>query len=189
MALENAAQLLDLEHKVRGRQGMDQRYAGSGVFPCSDGYVYVFAGGMAAARFWGNLVEWLASEGASGSDELREPRWTEPAYVNSDAAKGAFARIFGAFAQQRTMVALYHAAQSRRIPLCPVNTPADVMHSEQLLARGFFVDTEHAPSGRQVRMPGAPYRLSLTPWHQQRPAPLLGADNADVFARLGMGAV
>lgn len=186
MALENAAQLFDLEQKVRGRHGMDQRYAGSGVFPCQDGHVYVFAGGMAAARFWGNLVQWLADEGAAGAQELREPRWTEPGYENTDAAKQDFARIFGGFARNRAMADLYHAAQSRRIPLCPVNAPADVARSEQLLARGFFVDARHAPSGRQVRMPGAPYRLSLTPWRLQGPAPQLGADNEAVFARVGI---
>ncbi|MDB5860377.1 MAG: CoA-transferase family protein 7, partial [Ramlibacter sp.] len=112
LALENAAQLFDLEHKVRQRQGIEQRYAGSGVFPCADGHVYVFAGGMAAARFWRNLVDWLVGEGVPGAQDLGSPQWSDMAYVNSDAAKEAFARIFGGFAQQRTMADLYLAAQS-----------------------------------------------------------------------------
>jgi crotonobetainyl-CoA:carnitine CoA-transferase CaiB-like acyl-CoA transferase len=34
--------------------------------------------------------------------------------------------------------------------------------------------------------PGAPYRLSETPWRIQRPAPRLGEHNAEVYERIGV---
>ena len=46
MALENAAQFYDLEKRVRTRFAGSQRQAGTGIFECADGSVYIFAGGM-----------------------------------------------------------------------------------------------------------------------------------------------
>jgi crotonobetainyl-CoA:carnitine CoA-transferase CaiB-like acyl-CoA transferase len=34
-------------------------------------------------------------------------------------------------------------------------------------------------------MPGAPYKLSRTPWRMQRRAPQLGEHNAEVYGALG----
>jgi benzylsuccinate CoA-transferase BbsE subunit len=35
-------------------------------------------------------------------------------------------------------------------------------------------------------MPGAPYRLSATPWEIRRPAPCLGQHTAEVLAEAGI---
>ena len=60
------------------------------------------------------------------------------------------------------------------------------MADPQLQARGFPVDVEHPEIGRSLRYPGAPYRFSATPWAVRRRAPLIGEDNAAVFAELGL---
>lgn len=187
LALENSAQLYDLEKSLRKRTGSAQRYAGAGVFSCQDGYVYVFAGGMAAGRFWNNLVSWLEDEGAADVQRLKGDAWQDTHYVYTDEAKSQFEKVFTEFARERTKEQLFQQAQTRRIPLCPVSTPADVAASKQLAAREFFAQTRHTPTGRTLTMPGAPYRLSLTPWMLHRSGPVLGQDNADVFAALGLG--
>lgn len=184
MALENAAQLYDLEGTVRTRTGAAQRYAGAGTFRCIDGYVYVFAGGMAAGRFWGNLVRWLEEEQVVDAGSLNDSAWKNPEYVHSEAAKRQFERIFSGFALSRTKDDLFREAQARRIPLCPVNTPADVSRSRQLAARNFFAATLHGPSGRVLRMPGAPYKLSSSPWELRHSAPLLGQDNLAIYSEI-----
>ena len=75
-------------------------------------------------------------------------------------------------------------AQAHRVPVLPVNTVADVWASEQLAARGFFVDVERPGLGR-LRMPGHPYQMSKTPW-QVGPAPALGQHNEEILVdRLG----
>lgn len=186
MALENAAQAYELEHKIRARSGNNQRYAGSGIFPCADGHIYIFAGGMAAARFFKNLVQWLQTENVPGAEELGSPDWQNIDYMNSDAGKQAFARIFGDYARNKTMAFLYHAAQTRRIPLCPVNASDSIFKSEQLISRGFFVDAIHEASGLQIKMPGAPFHMSETPWQLRESAPVLGQHNREVYTALGL---
>jgi benzylsuccinate CoA-transferase BbsE subunit len=186
MALENAAQFYELEKRVRTRFAGSQRQAGTGIFGCADGYVYVFAGGMAAIRFWPNLVRWMTDENVPGAHVLESPQWADMDYLNSEAAKDTFAEMFAGFTRGRTKEDLYRTAQTRRVPLCPVSSPADVAGSTQLAARGFFADVPHAPSGRTLKMPGAPFVLSATPWRIARPAPRRGEHNAQVYAGIGV---
>ncbi len=186
MALENAVPFYDLEGKVRKRSGLTQRYSGAGLFPCSDGYVYVFVGGLAAIRFWDGFVEWLTEEGTAGAERLRGPHWHERGFRETEEARKIFAEVFGPFAAKRKQMDLYLEAQNRRIPMSPVSTPATVTTNAQLLARGFFLDVTHPVTHRPLRMPGAPYVLSRTPWRIQRPAPRLGEHNAEVLAEIGI---
>jgi len=188
MALENAAQFYELERKVRTRFAGSQRQAGTGIFECADGYVYVFAGGMAAIRFWKNLVQWLKDEQVPAAATLESPQWADMAFLDSEEAKQTFAKLFAGFAKSRTKEQLYRDGQARRVPLCPVSTPADVAHNRQLAYRSFFTTLPHRPSAREVAMPGAPFRLSETPWRASRPAPQLGEHNREVYAEIGVSA-
>ena len=102
MALENAAQFYDLEKRVRTRFAGSQRQAGTGIFECADGSVYIFAGGMAAIRFWANLVQWMRDEQGPLYETLDRPEWSDMAFLNSDRAKDAFAEMFWVVAKGRT---------------------------------------------------------------------------------------
>jgi len=80
---------------------------------------------------------------------------------------------------------LYHAAQKKRIPFAPASTISTLLDSEHLKARGFFVEVAH-PEGGKLTQPGAPYKLSATPWEIRSPAPTLGQHNDVVLGeRLG----
>jgi benzylsuccinate CoA-transferase BbsE subunit len=57
MALENAVQFVELEQTVRKRHAGQQRQAGTGVFACADGMVYLMAGGVASNKFWHTTTE------------------------------------------------------------------------------------------------------------------------------------
>jgi benzylsuccinate CoA-transferase BbsE subunit len=188
MALENAGQFYDLEGTIRSRFAGSQRQAGTGMFACADGYVYLFAGGMAAIRFWGNIVQWMIDASVPGADVLTGAEWSDMAFLDSRDAKDRFEQIFGSFAAEHTKASLYHEGQARRVPICPVSTPEDVASSRQLIARGFFEVLRDPDSGLDVTMPGAPFRLSATPWRMPRPAPRLGEHNAEIFAEIGIDA-
>jgi crotonobetainyl-CoA:carnitine CoA-transferase CaiB-like acyl-CoA transferase len=87
---------------------------------------------------------------------------------------------------QWTASDLYRAAQERRIPFAPVSTLDDLVNSEHLKVRGFFVEVDHPQAGR-LKQAGAPYQLGKTPWAVRRPAPALGQHNAEVLGEtLGM---
>jgi len=186
MALENAAQFYDLEKRVRTRFAGSQRQAGTGIFECADGSVYIFAGGMAAIRFWGNLVQWMKDEQVPAYETLDRPEWSDMAFLNSDRAKDQFADMFSVVAKHKAKEALYLEAQRRRVPLCPVSTLADVAQNRQLAYRGFFASVPHARAGSEVVMPGAPFQMSATPSRVARPAPLLGQHNREVYSALGV---
>jgi crotonobetainyl-CoA:carnitine CoA-transferase CaiB-like acyl-CoA transferase len=79
---------------------------------------------------------------------------------------------------------LYRAAQARRIPFAPASTLADLVASDHLKARGFFVEVAYPQAGT-YQQAGAPYKLSATPWEIRSPAPTLGQHNGDVLGPLG----
>jgi benzylsuccinate CoA-transferase BbsE subunit len=184
MALENTIQFYDLEGRVRQRSGLTQRYTGAGLFPCQGGYVYVFVGGLAATRFWGELVRWLREERAVGVERLAGEHWTERAFRETKEARDTFAEVFGPFAAERTSQDLYYEAQRRRIPLSPVATAADVASNRQIRDRGFIVSLFSPALDREISFPGAPYMLSRTPWAATRPAPRAGEHNDEILGAL-----
>ena len=188
MAMENAGQVYDLEKRVRQRSAGIQRQAGTGLFPCADGFVYLFAGGMAALRFWPNFVAWMRDESVPGAEGLSDPCWADMAFLDSEAAKETFSSLFEGFAAPRTKEQLYREGQARRVPICPLSTPADLVTNRQLHHRGFFTTLRHVPSGRDVTMPGVPFMLSQTPGRVRRAAPRLGEHNAEIYREIGIDA-
>jgi benzylsuccinate CoA-transferase BbsE subunit len=188
MGLETAIQYYDLEKTVRKRASGEQIMAGVGVFACADGQIYLMAGGIASTGFWENLVNWLVDEAVGGARQLLEPAWKNHDYLSTPEAKTIFRKLFAPFAERHTKTYLYQKGQSRRIPICPINTPRDILTSRQLEYRSFFVSQKHTPSGRLLTVPGAPYQLQETPWRQSRPAPRLGEHTSEILVGLGYDA-
>jgi benzylsuccinate CoA-transferase BbsE subunit len=183
MAHENAVQFYDLEKVVKHRNGVDQRQAAVGVYPCQDGHVYLLAKGLGV--FWDELVGWLEQEGIEGAGGLRDPKWKSDEFAMSAEGKAEFLTIFNRLALRSTKAELYEAAKRIRLPLCPINTPADLVASPQLAAREYFVEVAHPATGRTLRMPGAPYRLAASPARVSRPAPRLGQHSDEIRAEAG----
>jgi benzylsuccinate CoA-transferase BbsE subunit len=152
-ALETALPEYELTGKVRGRAGGEPREAGTGVYPCADGFVSMVAGRLGTAEAWTRLREWLVEEGVPGAQELWNDGWDELAHRQRPESVARFSEIFWAFAGSRPKRELYAEAQRRSIALAPVNTPAEVLADPQLASRGFFRDGVLAP----------PYRFSPAP--------------------------
>ena len=161
-ALEDAIPEFDLRGTVRRRNGDGPREAGSGVFRCADGYVSMIAGRVGTAEAWKALVAWLREEAVAGADAVAGEAWSRFEHRQTPEAIATFGDVFGRFAAVRTKVALYEEAQRRGISLSPVNRLDEVLEDRQLIARDFF--TTVRVGGQEVVMPGAPYRLSRTPW-------------------------
>jgi crotonobetainyl-CoA:carnitine CoA-transferase CaiB-like acyl-CoA transferase len=78
---------------------------------------------------------------------------------------------------------LVRMLQDAGIPAAIVSDANDMAKDPHLNARGFFIDLEHPVLGT-IRSDSNPIRLSATPAHYKKAAPLLGEDNRHVFVEL-----
>ena len=157
-----------------GRLKSQVRGFGSFV-PCADGYVQLY---MTDDRQWRGFLEAIgnpewARDGRYGDAASRIGNWESlEAHV-------------AAWTRKRRKEEIYHAVQSRHAACGPVNTIDEVLSSQQLASRGFFIEVDHPEAGT-FRYPGAPCKLSETPFRVIRPAPRLGEHNEEILnQRLG----
>jgi crotonobetainyl-CoA:carnitine CoA-transferase CaiB-like acyl-CoA transferase len=180
-ALEDAIPEWYLSGSIRKRTGDQAREAGTGVYPCRDGYVSMVAGRLGTAKAFKTLVHWIAESGTPGGDELLDERWQDFKFRQSPQGIARFAEVFGAFCASRSKQELYREGQARQIAIAPVNTVADIVDDPQLRANGYFQSLHDEPLGRDLTVPGPPYRLARTPATLRSPAPASGAHNRAVY--------
>ncbi len=102
--------------------------------------------------------------------------------VNSDALLAIVEPFF--LAHDRAF--LYREGRKRALPLVPIPSVAEVLEWEQLKARAYF-ETVCDPVLGEIKIPGAPLRLSSHCPEPTRPAPRLGEHNRAIFGeRLGL---
>ncbi len=117
-----------------------------------------------------------------------------PEWVDNELFKDRFSRADYADALQPLLTEwtiqynkeeLFKMCQDARVPVGPCYNSEEIVNSEQLNFRQYFIETDHPEIGK-VKYPGAPYRLSLTPWRIKSRAPLLGEHNEEILCgRLG----
>jgi crotonobetainyl-CoA:carnitine CoA-transferase CaiB-like acyl-CoA transferase len=145
---------------------------------CKDGWIYLCC---VEEHQWRGFVEVMGN-----------PEWANEE-IFADRLKRAenweALKIFlEEYVAEQTVLDLYKKVQEKRVPFAPVSTMGDLLNSEHLRARGFFVEIPHSEAGAH-KYPGAPLKYSATPWQIRMPAPVLGQHNDEIFgARLGLGA-
>jgi benzylsuccinate CoA-transferase BbsE subunit len=180
-ALEDAIPEWYLSGSIRRRTGDQAREAGTGVYPCQDGYVSMVAGRLGTAKAFKTLVQWIAESGAPGGNELLDERWQDFKFRQSPLGISRFAEIFGAFCATRSKQELYREGQEKQIAIAPVNTVADIVDDPQLRANNYFRSLHDEALERDVTVPGPPYRLSRTPATLRSAAPASGRHNRAVY--------
>lgn len=142
---------------------------------CKDGWIFICC---VEEHQWQEFVRMIGS-----------PEWAEIELFADRLSRGAnwdALKIFlQEWASEQRVLDVYHAAQKRRIPFAPVSTMGDLLASEHLKARGFFAVVQ-PPGTDPLTVPGAPYRLSATPWSIRRPAPTLGQHTTEVLSAAGV---
>ncbi|MGY4785400.1 CoA transferase [Rhodococcus opacus] len=179
-SLENAVQYLDLEGVVRSRAGAGPAEAGTGLFRCADGWVYVVGGLGGRPLAWPAIVDWLRDGGIGEADTLLDSRWQERAWRRSTEGSAEFRRLFEQFAEHRTKQDLYESGQRRGISVAPVATPEDLLVNPQLTARDFFRTL--SIDGHDTLFPGPPYRFANTWVGPRSGPPRLGEDTDAVIS-------
>jgi benzylsuccinate CoA-transferase BbsE subunit len=180
-ALEDAIPEWYLSGSIRRRTGDQAREAGTGVYPCRDGYVSMVAGRLGTAKAFKTLVQWIAQSGTPGGDALLDERWHDFKFRQSPEGIAGFAEVFGAFCATRSKQELYREGQARQIAIAPVNSVADIVDDQQLRANGFFRSLHDGALDREVTVPGPPYRLARTPATLRSGAPASGRHNRAVY--------
>jgi len=123
-------------------------------------------------QWWGFVEvmgnpEWAKDEKFSTEDRRRE---------HPDELRERLAE----WAKDYTTDEIFHKVQSGKCPAAPVNSLEELLNSPQMEARGFLVEIDHPVAGK-LKYPAWPYHFSKTPGKMERPAPLIGQHNEEVF--------
>jgi crotonobetainyl-CoA:carnitine CoA-transferase CaiB-like acyl-CoA transferase len=164
------------EGVVVKRQGSQHnQVAPAKIFPCRNGYVYLYV----TRQHWKGFLEVWADHPAA----LEAPEWESNPFRRARAEE--INSLVEGFTSGYSKEELTGLLQSHGIPCMPVNRPQDFVADEQVQARKFFVPVAYPDCGT-VYQPGAPFIIngSRPPL---RPAPALGED--DRSAQGGTGRV
>ncbi len=124
---------------------------------------------------------WLALTELLGDPDLKDPafdgqpgRWARRDFIN--------ARVQAALEKESCEHWLAELRKAR-IPCAPVNDFEHALNDPQVLGRDMIVEVAH-PSGRTVRMPGNPVKLSGVGEESYSPPPLVGQHTDEVLRDL-----
>ena len=138
--------------------------------PCKDGYV-VIVGFL--EQHWQGIVKVMG-----------EPDWARSEVFATAAERArnwdALQPFMLEWTMARTGEEIAELAQGRGLPCFPAYTVGQMMASDQVKAREFFL-THELPNGEEVQLPGFPIRMGTTPWTLRRPAPRLGQHTEEVL--------
>ena len=89
--------------------------------------------------------------------------------------------IMQKFCRTRRKDDLVREAQARNAGWAPVYSPREIVESDQLDARDYWVQVRHEDIGETFVYPGAPFKLAGTPWRQRGRAPRVGEHSEEVY--------
>jgi crotonobetainyl-CoA:carnitine CoA-transferase CaiB-like acyl-CoA transferase len=159
-----------VEGSVPTRQKGRKRRGGI-VYPCQDGYVCI----------------WIGPHYQKIVDMLGNPDWSKEELFANPLTRTKYMEEFNSFVtswtKERTMKEIDDLSTKHGVPCSPIRSVKDLINDEQLAFRDYWVELEHPAAGK-LKYPGAPYKLSATPWRVERTAPLLGEHNAEIYRQM-----
>jgi len=164
-----------------GRKSMRSGHRTISVYPwcilrCKDGYMCLIA---IQGFQWKRFLE------AMGSPEwMQDQRFRDRIGVSLWYADEMDALV-ETLIIDKTKDELFEICRRDQITFAPVRSIGEVANDNHFAERGYFVEKDHAKTG-VLKYPGAPYKLSQSPWQLKRAAPLLGEHNEEIYCgRLG----
>ncbi len=141
----------------------------AGPVPVKDGH---FALTLSRAHFWRDAMNLLGLP-----DLADDPRWGAMHYrqEHRDEYVTRVAEAMG----QWDKAELFDELAIRRVVAGPVLTMAELAQNEHLRSRGFWVTSD---GGAAAEVPGAPFRMSATPFDMGGHSAAPGADSAAILA-------
>ena len=159
---------------VMTRTGNKTRMPG-GVLPCRDGHIVIIT---PEEHQWNALMTLIGN-----------PAWSKEPWCRDREGRSEHAddinKLLIEWTKQHTKEEIFRKGQALSCPVSPSKSAEDLMNSEQLKHRGFFAEVTHPFLG-PLKMPTSASRFSESPWLFERPAPLLGEANEEIYGeRLG----
>ena len=159
---------------VMTRTGNKTRMPG-GVLPCKDGHIVIIT---PEEHQWNALMTLIGN-----------PGWSKEPWCRDREARAQHAddinELLIEWTTQHTMEEIFRKGQALSCPVSPCKSAEDLMNSEQLNVRDFFEEVTHPFLG-PLKIPTSASRFAESPWQFERPAPLLGESNEEIYCgRLG----
>jgi len=160
------------EEVVAKRQGSLYWNNAFRIFPCHDGYIL-----LSLFQQWATLVEWLDAEGMA--EDLIDKKWLsgEERLRHLDHITEVLER----WTRSHIVAELVEKGQLMHFPWAEIASIPELVDSPQLRKRDFWVEIEHPETGRKYKFPGAPCKLSRSPWQVGSRVPGLGQDNIAIY--------
>ncbi|MFO7964619.1 MAG: CoA transferase [Desulfobacterales bacterium] len=187
--LDTTQQGWDLQKLIFKRTGCSRALGDRvvrAVYPCKDGYMACWS-----PNDLNVFVQWLKDAGfAEDAAELAglidiweqiEGGTLSLSQALTQEELDRFQELRMPFLKAHTKAELYKKAFEHHFGWVPVQTPMDLVEYAQLKTRGYFVDVDHPELGCSITYPGAPYKLSRTPWRIKNRAPLMGEHNQEIY--------
>ncbi len=165
------------ESVVARRQGSLHWNSAFRIFPCRNGYIL-----LSLFQQWETLVEWLDAEGVA--EDLTDKKWLDREKRLQQLDH--IIEVLERWTKSHTVAELVEKGQLMRFPWAEVASIPRLMDSPQLKERGFFVEVEHPRSGKRYKFPGAPCKLSRSPWQVDSHVPAVGEQNKELYQELGL---
>ena len=156
--------------------GESPRRGSTPLLPCKDGYVSLNVRHDATWEYM-----WLFFD---APEIAQDTRFTTAAERRRRADE--LEELLLPYLAKYTMEELFHGLAPLRLLVGMTLTVERLVDDPHLWERGFFVLSPHPETGN-VTMPGAPFRMSETPWSLDRPSPCIGQHNEDILvSELGL---
>ena len=138
-----------------------------GVFAARDGDLAVIT---LLDRQWRTFLEYLGDPEWGNDPRFAKVQGLALRALDEEDRQELHKHLQDCF-RERTVADVWEFTQRARISFHPVHTVSQVVESDHMQKRGFFVSAPgpHPP----LRVPGAPYRMSVTPWAAPGPPPVL----------------
>ena len=122
---------------------------------------------------------------------IGKPEWMDrPEYATKGkrwARKWEMQKEIEGITAQYTVKEVGEMMDRERVANASILNIQQVVDDPHLNERGYFVEVEHPIIGK-AKIPGFPFKLSETPGEIDRPSPLVGEHNEEIFAKyLGIG--
>ena len=158
---------------IRARQGNASYYNFTNCLKAKDGWVML---GTSGTPIWRRFLR------AIGREDLKE----DPRFKNDRLryeSRQAIQTVVEEWLKDKTVDEAIKILEQARVPCSRVNNIAEMVNDPQVAAREMLIDMEYPGIGK-VPLPGVVIKMSGTPGAIERPAPMAGEHNEEVYSSL-----